>query len=132
MEGLLPSMTHQVQPPKIFQHRHRASAKNFHALLGVGSVAVRQITDRALRPIRKSQRYDHVVVGILFEAGHATRLHLDRQSTRQKSEEVHKMADFPENSSTALLGIVYPMIARDESRIHPVMQRQRFMNLFEK
>src|ERR1700676_4411938 len=42
------------------------------------------------------------------------------------------MADFPKYSSAALLRIVHPVIARDETSVDAVMQRHRFLDLFEK
>src|SRR5580693_3058850 len=42
------------------------------------------------------------------------------------------MADFPENTSAALLGIIYPVITRDETGVDSVMQRHRLLHLLEK
>ncbi len=41
------------------------------------------------------------------------------------------MTDFSENSPAALLRIVHPVIARHETGIHAIMQRQRLIDWFE-
>src|SRR5579872_4983171 len=42
------------------------------------------------------------------------------------------MANLPEKPAAALLGIVHPMIASNETGVNAVMQDQRFLDLFKK
>ncbi len=126
---LFATMPHEFQVPKIFQHGHRPSAENFYSFLGIGSVAVCKVTDRALRSIRESQRNNHIVVGVLFQDRlHCVSAPRSAGRTGKKSQEIYKMADFPENSSAALLRIVDPVIACDKTSVDAVMQRHRLLH----
>src|SRR5277367_3348968 len=125
-------MPHQFEASKVLQYGYSAPAEDFHSLLGIGPIAVRQVADRALRSVRKSERDYDIVVGVQIGAGHAARSHFDRQRSGHECEEIYEMANLSKNSSAALLGIIDPVIARDETSVDAIMQRQWLIDPFEK
>jgi hypothetical protein len=129
---LLPPLANEFQPAKILKHSHCATTEDFYPFFRIRFVAVRQIADRALRPVREAKRTDHVIVAIFARIGQAVGFDLNRGSAHQESEEVYKVADFSDDAATALFRIIQPVIGRNEAGIHPVMQRQWLMNLAKK
>src|SRR5712692_9670651 len=129
---LFPPPADEFQPAKILKHSHRATTEDFDPFLRIRFVTVGQIADRALRPVREAKRTDHVIVAVFARVGKAMGLRFNRRSAHQESQEVHKMADFPDDASAALFRIIQPVIGRNEAGIHAVMQRQGLMNSAKK
>src|SRR5207253_8456516 len=77
---------------------------------------------------REAKGTDNVIVTIFARIGQAAGFDLHRGSAHQESQEVHKMADFPDDAATALFRIIQPVIGRNEAGIHAVMQRQWFVS----
>ena len=50
----------------------------------------------------------------------------NRRSTNEKSQEVHKMADFTKDAAAPLVAVLHPMIARNHARVDPIVQCQWF------
>src|SRR5260221_1689941 len=129
---LLPPAPNEFQPAKILKHSHRATTEDFDPFFRIRFVAIGQVADRALRPVRKAKRTDHVIVAVFARIGQAAGFDLNWGSAHQKSQEVHKMTDFPNDAATALLRIIQPVIGRDEAGIHAIMQCQWLMNPVKK
>src|SRR6267378_432869 len=129
---LLPPPANEFQPAKILKHGHCAASEDFDPFFRIRFVAVGQITDRALRPIREAKGTDNVIVTIFARIRQAAGFNLNRGSAHQESQEVHKMADFPDDAATTLFRIIQPVIGRNEAGIHAVMQRQWRMNFSTK
>jgi len=119
------SVTNHFEPPKVFDHRSASAAKDFDTLFGEGAIAVHEICDRSIASVCKTQR-DHKA---LRRVADRTRLNFHRLRSRQESEKVDEVANFADDSPSALLGIVYPMIRRQRSRVHSVVHGQRVANI---
>ena len=129
---LFAAVANQFEPAKIFENCDRAASENFDALLRSRLVAVGEIADRAQCAVRELERGDDVIHAVLPWIAHGLRLHFDRTRRREKAEEVDKMADLAENASASLLEIVHPMIGRDVTGIHAIVDGQRFVDLRQK
>src|SRR5882672_11876683 len=125
---LLLTPANKIQPAKILKHGHPATAEDFDPFFRIRFIAVGQIADRALRPIREAKRADHIIVAVFARIGKAVGLHLNRRGTHQKRQEVHEMTYFPDDSPATLFRIIQPVIGRNEACVHAVMQRQWLMN----
>src|SRR5260221_10948358 len=125
---LLPPAPNEFQRAKTLKPRPPAPAENFDPFFRIRFVAIGQIADRALRPIRKAKRTDHVIVAVFARVGQAAGFDLNWGSAHHEGQKVHKMADFPNDAATTLFRIIQPVIGRDEAGIHAIMQCQWLMN----
>ena len=126
---LFAAIAHEFEPPKIFEDRYRAAAEDFHALFRSRLVAISKIADRPQCAVRKLERRNDIVHAVLARIAHRLRLHFRGALAGEKTEEIYEMADLAEDASASLLDIVHPMIGRNITGIHAVVDGQRFVDL---
>ncbi len=95
------------------------------------SIAVGEITDRALRTIGKTKRHQDVVSAIAARVAEGPRFDLDYRRCSQKHQQIDKVADLAKNAAASLLAIVDPMVGRKISGIDAIVERQRLGNRCE-
>src|SRR5579863_1214560 len=100
------SLSNKFQSTEVFEDGHTAASKDFNSLLGIGFVTVRQVADGCLGTVRKTQRAEHIVVAVFAWVQQAARFNFHRWRGRQKTEEVHKVANLAQNTPSALKRVV--------------------------
>ena len=76
-----------------------------------------------------AKRKEHTMLSLLYWPGFG-RLRVSTSTaarTGEETQEIHEMADLAEDAASALQGIVEPVIGGKEACIHPIVERQWFV-----
>src|SRR5436190_1497670 len=103
------------------------SRENLDPLLGDPGRSVRDVDDRADRPVREPKRDDEVVVSLGRQVAVAVtgRVHVGYGRSRQEGEGVDEVARLAEGPSTALNQVVGPVLRWDSPRTDAVYRGDR-------
>src|ERR1700692_1940949 len=128
----LATAANQLQPPEILQNSHRATPENFDALFRKRLVPVREVANGAQRTIRKAQGADYIVGAVLARIRKRASLDFHWRRLHQEAQEVHKVTDLTQDTASALLWIIEPVVRGKKACVPTIVNRQWLMDFLQK